>query len=398
MWNLATQQDDAGEDISQASVALHFRILHVAAHFNVGFSMPCAWEGRGYAECFSLPIEIGDAPVDLMHQALRTAHSMPILECMRQAARILADYGGIRSQTRRRMNSADMQFATAIGQLNAAHFGGMHDSPFEATFTRAGIKRRLSETLGPDPDLGQLPPLSEFLTSEDMDGRVDSWLKPGFEALTISLATGIRIALKQVQTKAAMAIQLGGATNFRKAVVREHHHDRSDGHKVTRLVLLGLKQPGSPSCKSCAIWVARETEVLQRQKDMGNIWLTGTKHFCLSTTNVFESQISVIPPVNAVEGADAERWCTVQLVDLHEYAFIYQALSKIFKDVRELRITSLQAHTAHPAMRTWLGLPNQVGRRPESFTRSGSLENLLGRDRSELIVLCLISIEHIILV
>ena len=140
------QQDDAGDDIHQASVAVHFRILRVAAHFNAGFSMPCAWENCGYAEYILLPIEIGDAPVDLLHPALRTAHSMPILECMRQAARILADDHGIRAQTRRRMNRADAQFATAIGRLNAAHFGGTHDSPFEATFTRAGIKWAVMRT------------------------------------------------------------------------------------------------------------------------------------------------------------------------------------------------------------------------------------------------------------
>jgi hypothetical protein len=132
LWYLATQQDDAGDDIHQASVAVHFRILRVAAHFNAGFSMPCAWENCGYAECILLPIEIGDESVDLFHPALRTADSLAMVECMRTAVRALERQ--VASRARRRLLNVDSHLTNVMGTL----MRGEYDNTSDVTFRGDG--------------------------------------------------------------------------------------------------------------------------------------------------------------------------------------------------------------------------------------------------------------------
>jgi hypothetical protein len=343
----------------------------------------------------------------LSDPVLRTTDSLVMLECMKSAAKVLQIH--VNNQTRRRLQDVDEQLASLIAAIMCDRCQEVSN---HVILPRTGVKRALVETLGEDTNCMQpLPPLCEFLTEPNKEGRLASWLKPGLGFVTTSLAEGCRILLEQVRTKAMRTISVARACNFRKALVAEFRDTCCDRQQETCLKFLGRKKPGSPSCTSCVVWVGRQHSILKMKADGTNVLSAGTFHFCVSTADVEESHISIIPPLKTTtiisgdEGDDDQKLCTVQLANLHQYAIFYRALAKLIRDSRGTSSADVSRQsdhyakapcfgtTHHPALRTWLGLPDQVGQKPTDVTPSSTLHDLLGAPghRHKLIAVCLVS-------
>lgn len=375
-------------DLCLASTAVHFRILRIAPDEDLDSGMPgmpCFIDSHGLAECFSLPLPIDGQLRALFDPALKTQEALPILECMKQAIEpLLATHNRQRS---RRLHDASSQLSNAIRNIISNHPKKRKFNTFGITFERRGVKKTLLEFVGDNPDDVEMPPFHEFLTFPDPEGHLSDSLKPGLGFVTSCLGTGCRILLQQVRAKAMIATQHGGATNFRKARVIEPIYKRSDGQEVTRLFMLPSKSRGSPPCKFCALWVATENDVLQTKAACGEIWSTGTVHFCVAT-DTCESHISIIPPLTDMGSCDdgrSEHVYTVQLANLREYAFVYRSLARVFKQSRVMS-TAVSSSEMQPALRAWLGLPEHVGLAPTVFARSSFFDSLLDSDRQQLIV------------
>lgn len=367
--------------------------------------MPCVWKNRGYAECFSRPLRTSNASMHLSDPALQTTESLSMLECLRSAARVLQK--NVNNQTRRRLQDADEQLSSAIASIMSEnHINVTNDFIFH----RTGVKRTLSEMLGAERNCPLPPPFYKFVTEPNKEGRLASWLKPGLGLVTTSLVSGCRILLEQVRTKAMRTIYFGGTCNFRKALVTEFRDTCCDRQQETCLTLLGRKTPGSPSCLSCVVWVGLLRDILASKIAGANIQSAGSIHLCVSKTDDEENQISIIPPLKTTaripygdgEGDCDGQWCTVQLANLQQYNFFYHALTKMCTDSNGTSVSvswdssldePVSGHKSHPAVRAWLGLPDQVGRKPTTFTPSSTLDEFLGArgHRHKLIAFSLVS-------